>query len=226
LDFHDTRSAKGLTWSDMDPNQNAERTFTGLKSTLVQDHGVGTDIPITLMTCRGHHLIGCYPLHDTEHRGVIIAAAILLSDADRAYVGADVYYEHVDHPDVPPPGDLARRFAMGDRDVCEAIQIACVPEHGPATNIFRTYRYDGRSVRWEERIEVDGLTNYVSALQLAFRHRADHPVQPSSLITPGTQVHLLGEGSLDGDIGLLFALSLGCPCGSGRAIGDCCSVRN
>jgi len=225
LEIHGRASAKRLTWSDMDPNVLAERTFTGLKSKLVWERGVGVDVPRTLLTCRGSQLIEAYPLDDDDTVAMIMAAAIMLSDADRAFVGCDVYYEMADNPYVPPPGDLGRRFAMGDPDVCEALQIMCVPETGPATSIFRTYTYDGRTVRWENRIEVDGSAGYVSALQVAFRHRAEHPDE-TSLIQPGTRVHLLDQQPLGADIGLLFALSLGCPCGSGRTIQDCCSVRN
>jgi hypothetical protein len=209
----------------MDPIELAERTFVALKSTLVEDRGVGTDIPTMLLTARGHQLIEAYPLDDLRSAGAIMTTAIMLSDADRAFVGTDVYYL-LDGDAHLEPGELARRFAGGDPGVCEAIHITCAADDGPTCSIFRTYDYDGRSVRWVERFELEGRGPYRGALQVAFEERRNAPPELPALIKPGTRVHLLDQQPLGADIGLLFALSLGCPCGSGRAIQDCCSVRN
>jgi hypothetical protein len=217
------RSANGLTWSDMDPNRMAERAFTRLKAQLVRDEGLGTDIPTTLLTVRGSQIIGTYLLGEPTHAAAIIAAAIVCSDADRAFIGADVYWQPADTPYIE--GDLSRRFAAGDPDVREAVTIMCVPETGPAQFITRGYRYDGRTVVWDERTSeaVNAAGGYVRGVQLAFAERARHPTG----LRFGTRPHLLGEVAVGNDqVGLLFALSLGCPCGSGRAMEECCLVRN
>ena len=201
----------------------AERAFCGLKAQVVADEGVGTDIPTTLVTVRGNQFIEAYPLVGPGQAPVVIATAIMLSDADRAYVGCDVYYE-LDPASPQLHGDLARRFADGDPGVREAVTVIGVHESCESTAIFRTYTYSGRTVVWEERGVLDCGSAYIGALQLAFRERNRNP---HPLIRPGGRVHLLGEmPAPDCRLGLLFALSTDCPCGSRRAIEDCCSVRN
>jgi len=219
-------SANGLGWFAMEPNHMAERSIAGLKTKLVADEGIGTDIPNVMLTTRGHQLIDTHLLAgETTAAAGLMACAILLSDADRVFFGFDVYYE-LDPDAHPLPGDLGRRFAAGDPAVCEAIHITCVPEHGPPLSIFRTYHYEGRVVVWDDRIEMAGRGPYARSASYAFEQRRHSPLPPA-LIRPGNKVELLGEApGPHGELGLLFALSLGCPCGSNRATGDCCAVRN
>lgn len=216
----------------MDPNlltAGLRVSIRSQKQALIDAHGIGTDFPPTLITlCKGM-LIGAYRLgryHNDPESVAVVHSALALSQADTAVFISEHYVAPGDTKD----GWLGQRFADGDADVSEAVALTVVDRQAVLVR-FEPYHYEGRQVVWHpvdnpsptlaRRLGEVAVHHAVPAFD-AQNKRAGPPA-----LGPGSRLHLLGTERLDDDTALVaMALTQGCPCGSGRAMNQCCAQRN
>jgi hypothetical protein len=221
----------------MDPNplRTLQTTVRLAKQDKVNQHGVGTDLPRTLMTFAGTQPIGEYvEEHDDRLFYATSVAAIALSDCDRAVFVSEHYVEVVDaYLDITPADverhDLARRFASGDPAVKEAVAITVVPRHGPPWVTWNVYRYEGKRVAWEEKTPHPVMSERLvqQGRLLADEGYAQQAQRPGpAVMTPGTQLLVAGKQECEHGLMVAFAISLPCPCHSGKPINECCAQHN
>lgn len=217
----------------MDPNPLLRQLTAATrahKQAVVHANGIGTDIPSTLLTLqRGQHL-GAYRgehLHQRHERVALAHTAIALSNADTAVFITEQYV--LDNDDSHEW--LGQRFAAGDPAVHEALCLIVVTNRGHVSVGWDPYRYQGKQVEWltlnnpspELTRELVQIAH--ADVVPAFEAQAQRNGPP--LLGTGSHIHLLGSQQVNDDQALVhFALCNTCPCGSGRAMNDCCAARN
>lgn len=213
----------------MDPNPVAALATTRLalremKQDLVRTEGIGTDVPLTVMTLQGTQPIGSYEPSDTRQMAATIYTAVTLSDCDVVMACGEIYVDASGNGE-----DLHSRFAMGDPDVKECVAFTAFFRSGEVRHSYDPYRYDGRRVVWERYegapVRRPTLAEARKGIAAAFEHQANRPGPP--LLRPGAQLIDLGRERVCEHLMVAhFALVSPCVCGSGRPMNECCNIRN
>ena len=214
----------------MDPNHHAmlraiRRAVRDYKQAVVNEYGIGTDIPHLLVLTQGRRLVTTTMLDTADHTTEAGASVtVALSDADLAVVTAECYVSEIGQR-----GDLRTAFAGGDPQVQEAVTYVAIPKRSPTLVFTETYRYRGKTVEWVPidwdpgTAETEG--EVVRSIRVGFRAQENRP--GPALITPGSRLFSLGHSHPTPDTVMLdFALALPCPCGSARPINRCCAMNN
>jgi hypothetical protein len=214
----------------MDPNPliaKAQRVLRRRKEQVVAEGGIGADVDPVLLVTQGSMAIGAYELpDDTAEVQATMAAAIILSDADTAYVMGDVYVSLT--PFDGPDWLLAQRFGAGDPNVVEAMSVIIVSRVGWKAVAFDLYRYRGNRIEWlpfPGQIYADDGDAIMAEIVALFGQQARR--RGPALVTHGAGLHLLGSQLYPDETTLVaFALEAGCACGSGQPYHLCCQIRN
>ena len=201
------------------------RAVRDYKQAVVNEHGIGTDIPHLLVLTQGRRMVTTTMLEAHSHTAEAGASVtVALSDADLAVVTAECYVSEIGQR-----GDLQRAFANGDRGVQEAVTYVAIPKRSPTLVFTDSYRYRGKKVEWHPldwdpgAAETEG--EIVRSIRVGFRAQENRP--GPAIITPGAQLFNLGHSHPTPDTVLMeFALALPCPCGSTRPINQCCAMNN
>jgi hypothetical protein len=196
------------------------------KQRLVNEHGVGTDLPRTLVTFTGGQPIGAYSDDDDDAFFATGIVAIGLSDCDRAVFISEHYVEVASAQS--RYSNLPGRFAAGDADVSEAFACTSVSRDGRVEVHWDLYHYDGKTVAWEDGgahpVMSETLAEQATLLTThGFDLQARRP--GPAMMQPGTV--LLGTRHRHGDqLIIAFALASPCSCGSRKPIIECCARNN
>lgn len=216
----------------MDPNLSVHhvcRAVRHWKERLVATGGVGADIPPAVVTLAGPTVVGAYDLGPVTGltRDASVVAAIALSDCDRAVI---CYETYIDAHGIGDPDALAPRFAGGDPGVEEAVVLNFVTRDGYSTDRTFPYKYaPGRKVAWmPPAVPLDigrmQLSRQVQLMFEGFARQADRGTKP--YLTPGAQLHVVGEEIGEHEALVSFAVTAPCPCGSQLPIEQCCAKWN
>lgn len=216
----------------MDPNLSMHhvcRAVRHWKERLVATGGVGADISPAVVTLAGPNLVGAYDLGALHGpaRDASVIAAIALSDCDRAVLCYEAYISI--SGDYPPNTDLAPQFAAGDPSVAEAVVMNFVTRDGFSTDRTFPYTYAGRKVQWQSspspvNYAHSQIARQVQLMLEGFERQADRGTGP--VLTPGAQLHLVGEEVMEHVALVSFAVTAPCPCGSQQPIEQCCAKWN
>lgn len=130
------------------------------KSAVTARSGPGTDLTPTLRVIHEGRTLAWVdaPSGDLRTSFDALATILAMSSADEVTYIADIYGT-VGDDDSTRDADL--RFAAGDPAVREGILVVAGRRSGGCTSILVTYRYDGRRVRWTERLPEDVVSPVV-----------------------------------------------------------------
>jgi len=204
------------------------RAVKAIKENVAAAEGAGTDLTPTVL------------VHTTDgvtaaHLGRVdrLPLATRLRQVVAAF-GADyVAFTHEAYLLIGPEGlglaegELARRFAAGDPNVAEVINVVGLGTDGAGTMVSLPYHYEGRRVVWDPPVRppdsggvrLGGLFPDAVAAGFADRGRPDWWTAALRLAAGGILVQG-PHGELVSPEGLPRAEDA-CPCGSGRVYRSC-----
>jgi hypothetical protein len=216
----------------MDPNHYAMLRATRLavrtfKQRIVDECGIGTDVPNAMLIAQGPQVLTTVAVDPHDPMTVInVATTVGLSDADLVIGVVECYMA----TDGDNDRKLAAAFADGDPTVVESFLYYIIPRAGPSRTLTDAYRYEHKRIVWIDvgRPEVvlsETGRRMERMIRTGFRAQETRP--GPAVIQPGSQLRNVGHTDL-GDGGLLveYALTLACPCGSGRPMNQCCLLNN
>jgi len=208
--------------------ERAARVAMATKERLVADEGVGADLAPAVFVRTDDGVTVAYldtgggvPLTD----GLRQVAGTF--DADHVTLIHEAYA--VSDPDgvrAPAPGELARRFANGDRTVVEAVNLLGVTRDGRIAIATLPYRYAGRRVIWDEPLYRDHPAMTIGgvlpeALEAGFADRgrpdwwtAALRLAAGGILIQGPHGEVVSPEALPGP-------DDACPCGSGESYATC-----
>jgi hypothetical protein len=143
----------------MEPSQDhttALRCAVQLKECIVARDGVGSDLePQLLLMDKRSTTIGVMPLlMERFAAAYTMAQAIGLSDCHQAIHVVEGYEFDADpealrhHAEHGEHGDLAAKFAAGDKRVLECVVVVSMYRDGACSAVRVPYTYRGRAVEW------------------------------------------------------------------------------
>jgi hypothetical protein len=127
------------------------------KQTLVEQEGVGQDIPPTLIVRDGEtYLVTTCPDIDALMMGAIAAQLI---KPESVTIVTEIFHLIGQSPFSIDMATLRERFAQGDPYVVEAITVVTAARDVDFATSTAWYRYEGRELTWQQepqRVGVDG----------------------------------------------------------------------
>jgi hypothetical protein len=197
-----------------------------MKVDLVKREGVGQDLrPHLDLWIDAKPWMTVFMNGDGRDHLPVIAGALAFCRCDLAVMVTEGYavVESTLERETLRRGELAERFAAGDRRVREGLMVAMFPRDEPAVMWSVSYRYDGRRVVWEdERCSDPGATGLLpDVARDAYAHRVAEAGLMDHAELAGNLIALPGVDAVGLFVEKTPPRNVPCPCGSGRKTKHC-----